>query len=277
AEGRGAAGRVRAVRRTLMDKEKRTFAVRGMHCAACVGKVERALRGVSGVDAASVNLATERATVEWDPARADAPALASAVAAAGYELAEAPPAAAPGAAPEDREQTVRAAEQRRLRARVLVGAALSIPIVLGSMTEIFPWAPLWLRDPWTLLILATPVQFWVGADFHRGFLRDLRYRSASMSTLVSLGTSAAFFWSLAVTIAPHVFMRLGAMTYYETGTVVITLVVLGRWLEARARGRTSDAIRRLMALSPRTARVVRDPDELDIPVDQVVVGDLVRI
>ncbi len=257
--------------------EKRTFAVRGMHCAACVGKVERALRGVPGVGEASVNLATERASVGWDPQRADAPALAAAVAAAGYELAEAPPAAAPGAVTEDREQAARAAEQRRLRARVLVGIVLSIPIVLGSMTEIFPWAPGWLRDPWTLLLLATPVQFWVGADFHRGFLRDLRHRSASMSTLVSLGTNAAYFFSVAVTLQPHAFMALGAMPYYETAAVVITLVALGRWLEARARGRTSDAIRRLVALAPRTARVLRDGVEADVPTANVVVGDLVRI
>jgi len=257
--------------------DKRTFAVRGMHCAACVGKVERALRGVPGVDAASVNLATERATVDGDPARADAAALASAVAAAGYELAEAPAPAAPGGAPDDREQAARAAEQRRLRARVLVGVVLSIPIVLGSMRAIFPWAPAWLANSWTLLLLATPVQFWVGADFHRGLLHDLRYRSASMSTLVSLGTNAAYFFSLVVTLRPHAFMALGAMPYYETAAVVITLVALGRWLEARARGRTSEAIRRLVALAPRTARVLRDGVEVDVPTAEVVVGDLVRI
>jgi Cu+-exporting ATPase len=257
--------------------DKQTFAVRGMHCAACVGKVERALRGVPGVADAAVNLATERATVQWDPQRAGVPALAAAVAAAGYELAEAPPAAAPGTAPDDREQAARAAEQRRLRARVLVGIALSIPIVLGSMTEVFPWAPGWLRNPWTLLLLATPVQFWVGADFHRGFLRDLRHRSASMSTLVSLGTNAAYFFSVAVTVWPHAFMALGAMPYYETAAVVITLVALGRWLEARARGRTSEAIRRLVALAPRTARVLRDGRGIDVPTSDVAVGDLVRI
>jgi Cu+-exporting ATPase len=257
--------------------EERTFAVRGMHCAACVGNVERALRAVPGVGAASVNLATERARVEWDPARADARALAAAVAAAGYELAEAPAPAIPGGATEDREQAARAREQRRLRARVLVGVALSVPIVLGSMTEIFPWAPAWLASPWTLLLLATPVQFWVGADFHLGFLRDLRHRTASMSTLVSLGTNAAYFFSVAVTLRPHTFMALGAMPYYETSAVVITLVELGRWLEARARGRTSDAIRRLVALAPRTARVLRDGVEVDVPTSEVVVGDLVRI
>jgi len=145
------------------------------------------------------------------------------------------------------------------------------------MREIFPWAPAWLANPWTLLLLATPVQFWVGADVHRGFLHDLRYRSASMSTLVSLGTNAAYFFSLAVTLRPHAFMALGAMPYYETAAVVITLVVLGRWLEARARGRTSEAIRRLVALAPRTARVLRDGIEVDVPTAEVVVGDLVRI
>src|SRR5262249_41413324 len=282
AEDRRAARRVRAVRRTLM--EKRTFAVRGMHCAACVGKVERALRGVPGVDAASVNLATERARVEWDPSRADTDVLAAAVAAAGHELADpppapcagAPPAGLPGAVSGDPEQAARAAEQRRLGTRVLIGAALSVPIVLGSMTEIFPWAPAWLRDPWTLLLLATPVQFWVGGDFHRGFLRDLRHRSASMAPLVSLGTNAAHFFSPAVTLRPHAFMALGAMPYFETAAVVITLVALGRWLELRARGRTSEAIRRLIALAPRTARALRGGVEVDVPTGDVAVGDLIR-
>jgi Cu+-exporting ATPase len=228
------------------------------------------------VDEASVNLATERARVAWNPARADARALAEAVEAAGYELAETP-AAAPGAVAEDREQAARAAEQRRLRTRVLVGVALSIPIVVGSMTELFPWAPAGLRNPWTLLLLATPVQFWVGAEFHRGFLRDLSHRTASMSTLVSIGTNAAYFFSVALTLWPHTFMALGAMPYFETSAVVITLVALGRWLEARARGRTSEAIRRLVALAPRTARVLREGVEVEVPTSGVVVGDLVRI
>jgi Cu+-exporting ATPase len=255
----------------------RTFAVRGMHCAACVGKVERALRAVPGVDEAAVNLATERAAVTWDDARADAPVLAAAVAAAGYELAEAPPPRAPGAAGDDPEQAARAAEQARLRRRMIAGGALSIPIVVGSMRELFPWAPAWLANPWTLLALATPVQFWVGAEFHLGFLRDLRHRSASMATLVSLGTNAAYVFSVALMLGPHTFMAAGAMPYFETSAVVITLVVLGRWLEARARGRTSQAIRRLVALAPRTARVLRDGVDVDVPTSDVIVGDLVRI
>jgi P-type Cu+ transporter len=264
-----------------VDDERRgvetlTAPVRGMHCAACVGKVERALAGVPGVETAAVNLATEQARVTLDPARADFARLQAAVAAAGYELDAPRPSDASG--PDASEEAERAAEARRTRARVVVGAVLSVPVLVGSMPEVFPWAPAWLRDPWALLLLATPVQFWVGLPFHRGFLHDLRYRSASMSTLVSIGTSAAYFFSLAVTLWPHAFMAVGhVMTYYDVCAVVITLVVLGRWLEARARGRTSDAIRRLVSLAPRTARVLRDGAELDVATETVRVDDLIRI
>jgi len=255
--------------------ERLTLPVRGMHCAACVGKVEGALTGVPGVETAAVNLATERATVDFDPTRVDVPALQAAVAAAGYELAAAP--VARGSEAEDRERATREHEQQQLRVRFVVGAILSAPLLVGGMPDIFTWAPAWLRDPWVQLVLATPVQLWVGAGFHAGFLRDLRYRSASMSTLVSLGTNAAYVFSVAVTLWPHVFHAAGAMTYYETAAVVITLVVLGRWLEARARGRTSEAIRRLVSLAPRTARVLRGADEVDVPTGEVEVGDLIRI
>jgi Cu+-exporting ATPase len=250
-----------------------TLPVRGMHCAACVAKVEGALTSVSGVAEASVNLATERATVAFDPARADLAALQRAVEAAGYELVQ-PTTPSPGV---DAEREAREHEQQATRRRFIVGAVLSTPVFLGGMAELFPWVPVWLRDPWVLLILATPVQFWVGWPFHHGFLRDLRHRSTSMSTLVSIGANAAYFYSLAVTIWPHAFPAHGAMTYYETGAVVITLVTLGRWLEARARGRTSDAIRRLVALAPRTARVLREGQEIDVPTEAVLVDDLLRI
>jgi len=252
-----------------------TAPVRGMHCAACVGTVERALRGVGGVEDASVNLATEQANVAFDPARTDFGALQAAVTAAGYELVT--PTAAPARETADGDDARRAAEQRALRRRFVAGAILTAPVVIGSMPEIFPWAPAALRNPWLLLVLSAPVQWWVGASLHRGFLHDLRYRSASMSTLVSIGTGAAWLFSLAVTLWPHAFMDLGAMTYYETSAVVITLVVLGRWLEARVRGRTSEAIRRLVRLAPRTARMLRDGAEIDVPTADVIVGDLVRI
>ena len=255
--------------------ERQTLPVRGMHCAACVGKVERALQGVAGVESAAVNLATEQATVAFDPARTGVPDLQRAVEAAGYELGAAP--VVRGGEAEDRERRARDAEQRRLRDKVAVGVVLSAPLLIGGMPELFPWAPAWLTSPWLQLVLATPVQLWVGAEFHAAFLRDLRHRSASMSTLVSLGTFAAYLFSVAVTLWPHVFHAAGAMTYYETAAVVITLVALGRWLEARARGRTSEAIRRLVSLAPRTARVLRDGAERDLPTAEVLAGDLIRI
>jgi len=257
-----------------------TVAVRGMHCASCVAKVEGALRGVPGVRDATVNLATERATVRFDSTATGMPALRRAVAAAGYEIPEPPPAAT-AAGTEQAREAEKAAEQRALRRRVVFGALLSAPILVGSMREVFWFAPAWLGDPWLLLALATPVQFWVGAPFHRGFLRDLRYGSASMSTLVSIGTNAAYFGSLALTVWPRAWLAgLGpapVATYYDTASVVITLVVLGRWLEAQARGRTGEAIRRLVSLSPRTARVLRDGLDADVPIEALIVGDLIRV
>ena len=141
--------------------DRLTLPVRGMHCAACVGTVERALRAVPGVDEATVNLATERATLVLDPARATVGALQAAVAAAGYELAE-PPVGAEAAAEDERADARRAADQAGERRKFLVGAALSLPVLVGSMPHVFPWAPAWLQDPWLLLALTTPVQVWVG-------------------------------------------------------------------------------------------------------------------
>jgi len=256
--------------------ERITAPVRGMHCAACVGKVERALTATAGVESASVNLATEQATVAFDPARTDLVRLREAVAAAGYELAEPRPEPVPGEAV-DGERAAREAALRREKARFVVGAVLSAPVLLGGMPYVVPWVPALLQNPWLQLVLTTPVQVWVGWQFHRGFVHDLRYRTASMATLVSIGTNAAYLGSVAVTLWPHAFVSHGAMTYYDVSAVVITLVVLGRWLEARARSRTSEAIRKLMTLAPRTARVIRDGVEADVPTAAVRVGDFVRI
>ena len=256
------------------EKTRVDLPVKGMHCAACVGKVERALQGVPGVDRAAVNLATERATVWLDPAEVGVSSLRTAVAAAGYTVPD-EIAATPETA--DRERVERAQEDRRLRERLLVGVALSVPVLLGSMPGIFPWAPELLRNPWVLLALTTPVQFWVGWPFHAAFVKELRHRSASMNTLVSVGTGAAYFFSLAVTLWPHRFMATGAMPYYEASALLITFLVLGRWLEARARGGASDAIRRLVALQPRTARVLRAGGEVDLPIASVAVGDRLRV
>jgi P-type Cu+ transporter len=248
--------------------------VKGMHCAACVGKVERALKAVPGVTDATVNLATERARVELGPEPAALAQLRAAVAAAGYAIPE-----EIAVTPEtrEREQADRAREIVRLRGKLVVGAILAVPVLLGGMPEVFPWTPGWLRNPRVLWLLTTPVQFWVGGQFHSAFLRELRHRAASMNTLVSIGTNAAYFFSVAVTLWPHAFMATGAMPYFEASALLMTFLVLGRWLEARARGGTSEAIRRLVALQPRTARLAEPGGERDVPIGEVVPGDLLRV
>src|ERR1700682_4180521 len=259
---------------TSREESRLDFPVKGMHCAACVGKVERALLGVPGVQTAAVNLATERASVRVAAGGPSLDALRRAVDAAGYTV-PAEIAATPESA--DREQAERERENRGLQRKFVVGAALSIPVLLGSMHEIFSWAPHWLRDPFLLWALTTPVQFWVGWQFHAGFLSELRHRSASMNTLVSIGTNAAYFFSVAVTLWPSVFAATGAMPYYEASALLMTFLVLGRWLEARARGGTSEAIRRLVALRPKTARVVRAGKEVDLPIAEELDGGLLRV
>ena len=270
-----AAGTTRELDRatgTAPAVERVMVPVEGMSCAACVGRVEAALRGVPGVVEASVNLATERARVAFPRGQVTVEALRDAVRRAGYDL----PAVEAGETP-DRERLARVRELGRLRARTLVGAGFSIPVLLGSFPQLVPGLPAFLADPWVQLVLTLPVQFWVGAPFHRGALRALRHRTATMNTLVSLGTSAAFLGSLAVTLWPHALMAAGGMTYYDTAAVLMTLIVLGRYLEARARGRTSEAMRALLALRPRTARLWRAGEPIDVPIEQVLPDDLVQV
>jgi len=254
--------------------ERLEFPVKGMHCAACVGRVERALAAVPGVAEATVNLATESASVAVGPAGPSLDALREAVARAGYTV---PAEVARTADSRARDEARRRAEQWRLGLRVLLGAALSVPVAVGSMHDLLPGAPGWLANPWVLLALTTPVQWWVGWPFHKAFVRDLAHGGASMSTLVSIGTSAAYGFSVAVTIWPERFAATGAMPYYESSALLVTFLTLGRWLEARARSGTSEAIRRLVALRPGTARVLRGEREDEVPVDEVLVGDLVRV
>ncbi|MGH7277743.1 MAG: heavy metal translocating P-type ATPase, partial [Candidatus Rokuibacteriota bacterium] len=220
---------------------------------------------------------TERATVETT-ARLPFEALQRAVEAIGYTAATLPAATASGAA-EDREKAARDRETRRLRPKVLVGAALSVPLMLGSFPEWFPWMPELLTRHAMLFILATPVHLWVGWHFHRGAWAALRHRTADMNTLVSVGTSAGYLYSVLVTFAPRLFAGggLSGGVYFETVAILHTLIILGRYLEARAKGRTSEAIKKLMGLRAKTARVIRDGQELDVPVEEVRVGDLVVV
>ncbi len=179
----------------------------------------------------------------------------------------------------DREKAAREREIRRLQRKVLLGAALSLPLMLGSFPAWFPWVPRLLTAHVVLFLLATPVHLWVGWQFHRGFWAALRHRTADMNTLVSVGTWAGYLYSVLVTFVPSLFAAEGlqAGVYFETVAILHTLIILGRFLEARARGRTSEAIKKLMGLQAKTARVVRNGREVDIPVEEVRVGDLIVV
>ena len=257
------------------SRERLVMPIQGMSCASCVAKVEDAIRGVDGVLQASVNLARERAVIEFAPGVATPEALRDAVRDAGYEpLADED-------ATVDRETERHAKELRGLRTRLIGSALLTIPILWGSLPHmgVQIWAPAFLHN-WTVqFVLATPVQFWAGWRFYRGMWASLRHGSADMNTLIAVGTSAAYLYSAAATFAPQWFAggTLMSAVYYETASIIIVFILLGRYLEARAKGQTGDAIRRLMGLQAKTARVIRDGRDVDVPIEEVVVGDVVVV
>ncbi len=250
-----------------------TIPISGMHCASCVSAIERALQPIEGVIEAHVNLATEQATVTYVPSQTKPAALRQAIRSAGYEPDDTDDEPTSGLSIE----AGKAAERRRLTHYVIASAVLSILIFMGSMASSL--VPAWLQHPYTLLLLATPVQFWFGWPFYQGFWAALKHKTADMNTLVAIGTSAAYGYSLAATLIPGTFERLGmgSHVYFDTAAMIITLILLGRLLEARARGKTSAAMRQLMGLQAITARVIRDHTEVEIPVDAVQVGDLIRV
>ena len=313
-----------------------TLPVTGMTCANCVATIERNLRKLEGVQAAAVNLASERASVEYDPKRVDQQAIIQRIQRAGYDVAVGEASIvirrmadqndarrleralgalegvtlasvnfaagraqvryvptvlsqaeirraikAAGFEPveaegdlEDVEQMAREQEIAHQRRLLLTGLAFTIPLFvlamgrdLGLVPHAVAHAP-WYN--WLMFALATPVQFYVGWQYYTGAFKALRNRSANMDVLIAMGTSAAYFYSL-----PALFGLLEGHLYFETAAVIITFIVLGKYLEARAKGRTSEALKKLIALRPRQARVVRDGREMEIPVDEVRVGDLV--
>ncbi len=249
----------------------------GMTCANCAATIERRLKKTDGVVDAAVNLASERATVRYAPGATTRADLVAAVRAAGYDVVE----AAQGEEAVDAEAAAREAEIAHQKRRLLVGALFTLPLFLLSMGRdlglLGSWAgALWVD--WLFLALATPVQFYVGWDYYTGAFKSLRNGSANMDVLVALGSSVAYFYSVAVllfkTAGSH---AIGHHLYFETSAVIITLIVTGKLLEVRAKGRTSEAIKKLMGLQPRTARVVRDGAERDIPIAEVVPGDRVLV
>ncbi len=256
--------------------------ITGMTCAACVGRVERALNKVDGVLSASVNLATERATVTVVGAQASAAHLKRAIREAGYGVIE----TAAGETREDAERSAKERETAELRRAVVFSAAFGVPLLLIAMLPML-WMPAMelqmrlLPDMgvwnWIMLALAAPVQFGPGLRFYRNGWKALRSGSPDMNSLVMIGTSAAFFYSLAVTLIPQVFPDAARHVYFESAAVVITLVLLGKYFEAIAKGRTSQAMKKLLGLQAKTARIMKDGAELEISIDEVLPGDRVSV
>ncbi len=254
--------------------EKVTVSLGGMTCAACVNRVEKALRSLPGVAEANVNFATERATVVFDGDRINRGDFRRAIEDLGYEVR-----GFEGEFPADREAETRKKEIRGLKRKFLFSAILTGVIMLGSMPEWFPWVPRFLQEYRVLFILATPVQFWAGWQFYRGFWAAAKHRTADMNTLIAVGTTAAYSYSTGIAFFPGAVHAAGSHLgiYFDTSAMIIALILLGKFLEAVAKGHTSEAIRRLMGLRPKTARVVREGREADIPVEEVRHGDLVVV
>jgi Cu+-exporting ATPase len=247
--------------------------ITGMTCANCAMNIERTLnKKVSGVVQASVNFASERATVEYLANLTSVEEIISAIRQAGFDVILPDDAGEE----EDIEQRARRAEIADQTRKFIIGLLFTLPLFIWSMGRDFgllgPWShALWVN--WVFWALATPVQFYTGWDYYTGGWKSLKNRSANMDVLVAMGSSVAYFYSLAVLLYP----AFGSHVYFETSAVIITLIKLGKMLEARAKGRTGNAIRKLMGLRPKTATIIRDGKEVEISLKEVKVGDVVVV
>lgn len=252
-------------------EEKSTLSISGMTCAACSTRVEKGLKKVDGVLKANVNLASEKATVEYIPGKTNVEQLIAAVQKTGYK------AKLNQELDADSERKEREKEYKKQRNMFILGALLSflfLPMMVSDFNVHYGFFPgfEFHLNPWVQFLLATPVQFYVGWRFYSGAYKALRGGSANMDVLVAMGTSAAYFYSLVLTI-----MGAGTGLYFEAAAIIITLIILGKLLEARAKGQTSEAIKKLMGLQAKTARVIRNGQEEDIPIEDVVVGDVIFV
>ncbi|BAU15827.1 cation-transporting ATPase (plasmid) [Leptolyngbya sp. NIES-3755] len=262
--------------------ETNTLKLQGMSCASCARSVEDAIRSVPGVAEVNVNFGAEQASLQYDPKRTNLEQIQSAIVDAGYGsyslqdqefITD----------ESDAEQTARLREFRHLRTKVIVSGIISAILVIGSLPMMLglpiPFIPTWLHNSWFQLVLSTPVLFWAGREFFINAWKALKRHTATMDTLVALGTGAAYLYSVVATVFPGFFIAQGLNpdVYYEAANVIITLILLGRLLEMRARGQTSDAIRKLIGLQARDARIVRNGRELEVPIQEVQIDDIVIV
>jgi P-type Cu+ transporter len=268
---------------------RKSFPIVGMHCASCAKLIERSLGKVPGVISAGVNYASEQAIVEADSS-VDDEILAKAVKEAGYKAIisnyQSPITNGKNKTADEIKDEEKKKEIHNLKRKLIVSSILTTLILLGSLKHMLgelghfvPSNLLFDMPPALLFVLATPVQFWVGMGFYQAAWSGLRNRTASMDTLIAIGTSAAYIFSSFGVIFPDILMNLGIIPdmYFDTAAVIITLILLGRFLEARAKVHTSDAIKKLLGLQAKTARVIRGSKEIDIPIEDVNVGDLIRV
>lgn len=252
----------------------KTFLIKGMHCASCVRVTEKALSKIAGVDQANVNLATEQATVVYDPDKVTDEHLKSALSSIGYQAL-----IDEGTRLVDQTKAEKEKELKALRGKVFFSLSLGGLILWGSFPGLLETAPATLRNFFVQLILATPVQFWAGLGFYQATISALRHRTANMDTLVVIGTTVAFSYSALITLFPQIITSIGVepLPYFDVSTIIIGLILLGRFFEAKAKLGTSEAIRKLIGLQSKTARVLRDGKEVDLLIEQVKIGDLIRV
>lgn len=262
----------------VTEKGKRLdIPITGMSCAACATRVQDALSSLDGVVSASVNLATERAAIEYIPSQVGMREFRKIIKDAGYDVLSADK----GEDIVEKEKREREAYYKNLKTKVITGAMLSLPVFILTYWDMFG-LPIALPRKLNFiiqLILESPVQFWIGWQFYKGAVSAARHRTTNMNTLIAVGTSAAYVYSVIATFYPSLFEVKGysAEVYFDTAAAIIVLILLGRMLEARAKGQTSEAIKKLAGLQAKTARVVRNGSEIDIPVEEVEIGDIIIV
>jgi len=254
--------------------DKAEFTVSGMTCAACANRVEKRLNKLDGVNKATVNFALESATVDFNPDEVNVNEMKSTITKLGYKLE---------VKPDDQDASTdhRLQEIERQKKKFIISFILSFPLLWAMVSHFsftsFIYLPDMLMNPWVQLALATPVQFIIGGQFYVGAYKALRNKSANMDVLVALGTSAAYFYSVYLSIQSIGSSKHMTDLYFETSAVLITLIILGKLFEAKAKGRSSEAIKKLMGLQAKTATVVRDGTEIKILIEEVVAGDIVYV
>jgi len=254
---------------------KITLGVKGMSCASCVNRIETALKETEGIIDVNVNFASEQVMVSYLNTMASPALIKEVIRSSGYEAYDL---TSRKGKPEDIEQ-IKKKDYNLLKTRFIISISLGALIFIFSNPMWFPWLPDFLTSFYTLFILTIPVQFWAGWQFYKGAIGSLKHRTTDMNTLVAVGTSSAFMYSAVATFYPNFFASTGlrAEVYFDTSAVIIALILLGRMLESRAKGKTSEAIKKLIGLQAKTARVIRGGAEIDIPIDDVMIGDVVIV